>query len=64
MVGLAEIQEMLGRSRARTNQLVQVKGFPDPVATLYKSGHRIWERKAVQSWIDKRNARLNEQGNS
>lgn len=50
LVGVAEIAEMLGVSRARVTQLAQTyEDFPEPEAEL--AAGRIWSRTAIESWI-------------
>jgi predicted DNA-binding transcriptional regulator AlpA len=54
LVGLAEIAELLGVTRQRADVVVKsAEGFPEPVATL--SAGRIWDRDAVERWIEERN---------
>lgn len=48
LVGVREIAKLLGISRQRADQLVRIKGFPDPVAVL--ASGRIWARSAVVRW--------------
>ena len=48
LVGAHEIRVMLGVSRARVNQLVNRKGFPDPVAKLAQGA--VWRRREVEDW--------------
>jgi len=48
LVGLAEIVDLLGVSRSYASQLVNRKGFPDPVADLATG--RIWRRTDVEQW--------------
>jgi prophage regulatory protein len=48
LVGTPEIREMLGVHRSRVAQLVNTKGFPDPVA---RSGRRnLWLAADVEAW--------------
>jgi len=49
LVGVTEIAEQLGVSRARVVQLTARADFPLPVATL-RSG-RIWRQKDLDRWI-------------
>jgi prophage regulatory protein len=49
-VGTTDIAEILGVSRQRTQQIVNTKGFPDPVATV-NSRTRMWDRAAVVAWV-------------
>ncbi|GHJ14979.1 hypothetical protein [Micromonospora sp. AKA38] len=52
LLGLDEIRDLLGGiSKQRATIIVGRKGFPDPLVTL-KMG-RVWEGKAVRSWIAK-----------
>ena len=48
LVGSAEIQVMLGRTRQRIDQLSREPGFPKPVASLISG--RIWRRVDVERW--------------
>lgn len=49
LVGAHEIRVMLGVSRQRVNQIVNTKGFPDPVAKLAQGG--VWLRRDVLKWM-------------
>ncbi|MEU8423550.1 hypothetical protein AB0C15_22010 [Micromonospora sp. NPDC048835] len=50
LLGLDEIRDLLGGiSKQRATIIVGRKGFPDPLATL--SMGRVWEGKAVRTWI-------------
>ncbi len=49
LVGAWEIQQMLGVGRARTYQIVNRKGFPDPYVVLRMGG--IWVTDEVEAWI-------------
>jgi predicted DNA-binding transcriptional regulator AlpA len=51
LVGVREIAKLLGTSRQRADQLVRVKGFPDPVAEL--ASGRCWARSAVVRWAQR-----------
>lgn len=52
LLGLDEIRDLLGGiSKQRATIIVGRKGFPDPLATL--SMGRVWDGKAVRSWIAK-----------
>jgi hypothetical protein len=52
LVGISEIAHMLGVTRQRAVQLVgDYPDFPAPTAAL--AAGRIWEREAVETWIDK-----------
>nr|MDT0658492.1 hypothetical protein [Micromonospora sp. DSM 115978] len=52
LVGVDEIRAMLGGlSRQRTTEIVNRKGFPDPLAVL--AAGRIWDRDEVAGWIAK-----------
>jgi predicted DNA-binding transcriptional regulator AlpA len=55
LVGVAEIAEMLGVTRQRVHQLMQLEGFPEPTAEL--SAGRIWLRTDVEKWA-RRTGRL------
>src|SRR5437868_2102875 len=51
LVGLAEIAEMAGKTKqAITNWRMRYDTFPRPIQEL-QSGP-VWEREAVQRWID------------
>jgi predicted DNA-binding transcriptional regulator AlpA len=51
LVGTVEIRERLGVSKQRVHQIVNQKGFPDPVAHV--SGVTIWLASDVEAWIVK-----------
>lgn len=48
LVGLSEIAELLGVSRARADQLARQVGFPQPEAVI--TAGRIWRREDVEKW--------------
>lgn len=48
LVGSKEIQELLGVSRQRVDQLSKSPGFPSPVASL--ASGRIWLRADIERW--------------
>jgi predicted DNA-binding transcriptional regulator AlpA len=48
IVGIAEVGQILGLSRQRTDILSRAKGFPEPIATL--TGGRIWRRADIEAW--------------
>ena len=48
LVGSAEIEDMLGVSRQRVQQLIAQPDFPKPVARL-KMG-KVWRRSDVEKW--------------
>jgi predicted DNA-binding transcriptional regulator AlpA len=48
LVGSHEIRVMLGVSRQRVNQLVNQKGFPDPIVRLAQGA--VWRRRDVEKW--------------
>ena len=50
LVGTMDISELLGVSRQRVQQIVNTKGFPDPVATVNRRT-RMWDRAAVLDWV-------------
>jgi predicted DNA-binding transcriptional regulator AlpA len=50
-MGAAEIAELLGISRQRTQQIVNKAGFPTPVAELAMG--KIWDATAVREWAKK-----------
>ncbi len=49
LMGPQEIQHRLGKSRQWTAQLINRKGFPDPVAVLGVGS--IWLADDVEAWI-------------
>jgi predicted DNA-binding transcriptional regulator AlpA len=49
LMGAWEIQQRLGVSRQRTNQIVNRKGFPDPYQTLRMGS--VWDAELVEAWI-------------
>ena len=50
---------MLGVSRQRVHQLTQEdSGFPKPAAVL--SAGLIWERRAVEEWVERTGRTLRE----
>ena len=51
LVGSAEIQVMLGRTRQRIDQLSRDPGFPKPVVTLISG--RVWRRADIERWAIK-----------
>lgn len=51
LMGTVEIRHRLGISKQRVHQLVNSKGFPDPVAHV--SGVTIWLTEDVEGWIAK-----------
>lgn len=51
LMGTAEIAARLGVTTRRAQQIVERKGFPDPVATLVMG--RVWESSDVEAWIAK-----------
>ena len=48
LVGSAEIEDMLGVSRQRVQQLIARRDFPKPVVRL-KMG-KVWRRSDVEKW--------------
>lgn len=57
LVGIAEIQALLGVGRSRVDQLSRQRGFPEPVSELAVSRTRLWERSEIETWIADRKAR-------
>jgi predicted DNA-binding transcriptional regulator AlpA len=51
LMGTVEIRERLGVGKSRVYQIVNSKGFPEPVAHV--SGVTIWLAKDVEAWIAK-----------
>lgn len=47
-VGAKEIERMLGVNRQRVQQIVNSKGFPDPVLTLAMG--KVWLAADVEQW--------------
>ena len=47
-MGAAEIAELLGISRQRTQQIVTKAGFPAPVAELAMG--KVWDAADVRAW--------------
>lgn len=48
LVGSAEIEDMLGVSRQRVQQLIARRDFPKPIVRL-KMG-KVWRRAEVEKW--------------
>lgn len=48
LVGSAEIEDLLGVSRQRVQQLIAHRDFPRPVVRL-KMG-KVWRRSEVEKW--------------
>jgi predicted nucleotidyltransferase len=48
VVGVAEVSELLGVSKARVRQLARTLGFPEPAARL--AAGPIWERSDIRRW--------------
>ena len=48
LVGTAEISRLLAVHRSRAAQLVNTKGFPDPVARIGRSN--AWRSDDVVAW--------------
>ena len=59
LVGMHQIKDMLGVSRSYTAQIVNRKGFPDPVGQLGKA--QIWLKEDVEAWIKKRDKKRAEE---
>lgn len=53
LVGLTEIAEMLGVSRARAHQLAEVPTFPKPVGSIGGGRQRIWKLPDIERWARK-----------
>ncbi len=49
LMGPQEIQQRLGLSRQWTAQLIQRKGFPEPIAVLAIGS--VWLAQDVEDWI-------------
>jgi predicted DNA-binding transcriptional regulator AlpA len=58
LMGTAEIRQRLGLSKQRVHQIVNQKGFPDPVARV--SGITIWLTADVEAWIAAHRPKLDE----
>lgn len=61
LVGIAQLQEMLGRargesvSRTRAQVVANSKGFPDPLISHPSAEDprvRLWLRADVEAWLD------------
>lgn len=50
IMGVQEIADLLGVSRARADQLSRQKGFPEPVALLSRGRQRVWDGTEVRAW--------------
>lgn len=57
-VGSAEIQQLLGVSRQRVQQLAQYPDFPEPIARL-KAG-AVWRTADVVKWAESRGREIHE----
>ncbi len=56
LVGVAEVAELLGVTRQRVNQLIEIyEDFPVPEIVL-KSG-RVWRTREVEAWQEKHSNR-------
>jgi prophage regulatory protein len=53
LVGTHQIRDMLGVSRSYAAQIVNRKGFPDPVGRLGKA--QIWLADDVEAWAHEHN---------
>lgn len=49
LVGAYEIRDMLGVTRQRVQQIVNTKGFPDPVVSLRMG--KAWLKADVEAWV-------------
>jgi predicted DNA-binding transcriptional regulator AlpA len=49
LLGTRDIAELLGIARNRAYELVNRKGFPDPIATV-NARTRMWDRAQVVEW--------------
>jgi hypothetical protein len=49
LAGLAEVGELIGKSRQRTFWWSARPGFPEPIADLRGAG-RVWDRDEVVRW--------------
>lgn len=49
VMGAAEIADRLGVVRQRAYQIVNRKGFPDPIAHLAMG--QVWDAADVEAWI-------------
>jgi prophage regulatory protein len=56
LVGAAELQQALGVSRQRINQITTHGDFPAPLAVL-KMG-KVWDLADVEAWADERGREL------
>jgi len=48
LMGAREIQQLLGVSRQRVQQIVSRPDFPKPIAEL---AIKVWDGKQVRAWI-------------
>lgn len=58
-MGAAEIAERLQVTRQRAYQIINRKGFPDPIAHLAMG--QVWEAADVERWITAHRPELDEE---
>jgi predicted DNA-binding transcriptional regulator AlpA len=51
LLGLAEVAELLGKSRRQAIRITQRRGFPEPIAQLRATP--VWRRIDVERWAKK-----------
>lgn len=56
LVGAAELQQALGVSRQRINQITTHPDFPAPLAVLRMG--KVWDLADVETWADARGREL------
>lgn len=59
LMGSGEIQERLGVSRQRTQQIVNRRDFPAPYQVLIMGA--VWNAEDVEAWIRERRPHLAEE---
>jgi len=58
LAGTHQIRQMLGVHRSRVAQIVNTKGFPDPVAQLGRA--HVWLAEDVEAWAKRTGRDLHE----
>jgi predicted DNA-binding transcriptional regulator AlpA len=58
LMGPQEIQHRLGLSRQWTAQIIQRKGFPEPIAVLAIGS--VWLADDVEDWITENRPKVDE----
>ena len=49
LMGIAEIADLIGRTRQRAWQITTTPGFPEPVQTLTMG--KVWRATDVRDWV-------------